>query len=81
MDGPPPMWVGMVWLGTRGPLTAEGQVTDQSPSLSSLKASAERRNESLKLSGSLPDHFGNDLAVLLFKLMRETCLKHSLVSS
>ena len=52
MDGPPPMWAGMVWIGTRGPLTAEGQVTSQSPSLSSLKASAERRNDSLKLSGS-----------------------------
>ena len=42
----------MVWLGTRDPLTAGGQVTDQSPSPSSLKASAERRNNSLKLSGS-----------------------------
>ena len=56
---PPPMWVGMVWLGTRDPLTAGGQVTDQSPSPSSLKASAERRNDSLKLE-ALPDPF--DLA-------------------
>ena len=48
------MWAGMVWIGTRGPLTAEGQVTTQSPSLSSLKASAERRNDSLKLE-ALPD--------------------------
>ena len=57
------MWAGMVWIGTRGPLTAEGQVTDQSPSLSSLKASAERRNDSLKLE-ALPDP-GVDLAVVL----------------
>jgi len=49
----------MVWLGTRDPLTAGGQVTTQSPSLSSLKASAERRNDSLKLE-ALPDPF--DLA-------------------
>ena len=57
------MWAGMVWIGTRGPLTAEGQVTTQSPSLSSLKASAERRNDSLKLE-ALPDP-GVDLAVVV----------------
>ena len=71
MDGPPPMWAGMVWIGTRGPLTAEGQVTDQSPSLSSLKASAERRNDSLMLSGSAAWSHWKDLAVFLFELWRE----------
>jgi len=65
------MWVGMVWIGTRGPLTAEGQVTSQSPSLSSLKAIAERRNDSLKLSGSAAGSHRNDLAVLSFMLMRD----------
>ena len=78
MDGPPPMWAGMVWIGTRGPLTAEGRVTSQSPSLSSLKASAERRNDSLKLE-ALPDQRVS--CSTFVKLMRENCLKHSLVSS
>ena len=55
-------------------------MTRQSPSLSSINASAQRRNDSLKLSRSAAGSHRNDLAVLLFELMREDCLKHSLVS-
>ena len=75
------MWAGMVWIGTRGPLTAEGQVTTQSPSLSSLKASAERRNDSLMLSGIAAGSHWKDLVVVLFVLWRErNCPKRLLKS-
>ena len=55
-------------------------MTRQSPSLSSINASAQRRNDSLKLSGSAAGSHRNDLAVLLFMLMREWRLPEAQLS-
>ena len=52
-------------------------MTRQSPSLSSINASAWRRNSSLMLSGSAAGSHGNDLAVLSFMLLRERGIARS----